>query len=58
MTAYYPLEALEPQKLEPKMVPNQELVKQVGSEESELNYIVMAFIVGVVALAISDVIRA
>jgi|TARA_B110000858_G_scaffold55101_1_gene64046 hypothetical protein len=58
MIAYYPLEELEPPKLEPKMVPNQELVKQVGSEESELNYIVMAFIVGVVALAISDVIRA
>jgi len=58
MIAYYPLEELEPPKPEPKVVPKQEPVKQVGPEESELNYIVMAFIVGVVALAISDAIRA
>ena len=31
---------------------------QVGREETELNYVIMAFIVGVVALAISDSIRA
>jgi len=31
---------------------------QVGREETELNYVIMAFIAGVVVLAVSDTIRA
>jgi len=30
----------------------------IGLEETELNYVIMAFIAGVVLLAVSDVIRA
>ena len=58
MIAYYPLEELDPPKSQPDTVVTPEPVKQSGPEESELNYIVMAFIIGVVALAISDAIRA
>lgn len=60
MIAYYPLEELDPPK---EKQPQQASVgkpekTQVGLEESELNYIVIAFIAGVIALAISDAIRA
>jgi hypothetical protein len=58
MIAYYPLEELEPPKPQPDAVVSPKPVKKIGHEESELNYVVMAFIVGVVALAISDAIRA
>tara|TARA_X000001036_G_C20339328_1_gene667857 strand:+ start:124 stop:297 length:174 start_codon:yes stop_codon:yes gene_type:complete len=57
MIAYYPLEELDPPKPQQKSVGKPEKT-QVGLEESELNYIVIAFIAGVIALAISDVIRA
>ena len=57
MIAYCPLEELNPPVKQQK--PVVELEKsQVGLEESELNYIVIAFIAGVIALAISDAIRA
>jgi hypothetical protein len=53
MIAYYPLEDLQPAKIEP------EIIKPViGHDETELNYVIMGFIVGVVVLAISDSIRA
>jgi hypothetical protein len=61
MIAYCPLEELEPPVRQQEVVTEAkaEPVKpQVGHEETELNYVIMAFIVGVVALAISDSIRA
>tara|TARA_B110000503_G_scaffold41076_1_gene67606 strand:+ start:3046 stop:3222 length:177 start_codon:yes stop_codon:yes gene_type:complete len=58
MIAYYPLEELDPPKKTPEPVMTQEVVTQISLEESELNYIVIAFIAGVVILAISDAIRA
>lgn len=58
MIAYYPLEELEPPKPQPEAVVTPKPAKKTGHEESELNYVVIAFIVGVVALAISDAIRA
>lgn len=58
MIAYYPLEELDPPKKQPESVVTKKTVKKTGLEESELNYIVIAFIVGVIALAISDAIRA
>ena len=59
MIAYYPLEELDPPKKKEQVDPVIQPEKsQVGLEESELNYIVIAFIVGVIALAVSDAIRA
>ena len=61
MIAYCPLEALEPPVRQQEVVAEAKVepVKpQVGREETELNYVIMAFIVGVVALAVSDSIRA
>jgi|TARA_R110000823_G_scaffold314501_1_gene443815 hypothetical protein len=61
MIAYCPLEELEPPVRQQEVVTETkaEPVKpQVGREETEMNYVIMAFIVGVVALAISDSIRA
>ena len=61
MIAYCPLEELEPPVRQQEVVAEAkaESVKpQVGREETELNYVIMAFIVGVVALAVSDSIRA
>ena len=59
MIAYCPLDEVEPpikkQKAVEKIKPEE---PQVGREETELNYVVMAFIVGVVLLAVSDSIRA
>lgn len=53
MIAYCPLEDLEP----PPPPRQQEVVAsvpEVGTEDTELNYVILAFIVGVVILAISD----
>ena len=58
MIAYYPLEELDPPKKKPEPIDTPKVVVQGGTEESELNYIVIAFIVGVIALAASDAIRA
>lgn len=60
MIAYYPLEELDPPKKEqqPDVVEPKTAETRIGLEESELNYVVIAFIVGVVALAVSDAIRA
>jgi hypothetical protein len=61
MIAYCPLDEVEPpmkkQKAVEKVQP-EEVKPQIGREETELNYVVMAFIVGVVLLAVSDSIRA
>lgn len=62
MIGYCPLEDLEPpmvQQREPvvmKQVVQKPPIK--GIEETECNYVVMAFIVGVLFLAVSDSIRA
>ena len=61
MIAYCPLEELEPPVRQPKPVvksKTEEVKPQIGREETELNYVIMAFIVGVVLLAVSDTIRA
>jgi len=60
MIGYCPLEELEPPiRQEPTLVqPKAEAKPKVGLEETECNYVVMAFIVGVVFLAVSDSIRA
>jgi hypothetical protein len=62
MIAYCPLEELEPPVRQQKPVvksKTEEAPKpQVGHEETELNYVIMAFIAGVVVLAVSDTIRA
>ena len=57
MIAYCPLEELEPPVRQPKPVvksKTEEVKPQIGREETELNYVIMAFIVGVVLLAVSD----
>jgi hypothetical protein len=36
----------------------EEVKPQVGREETEMNYVVMGFIVGVIILAVSDSMRA
>jgi hypothetical protein len=61
MIAYCPLEELEPPVRQQKPVvksKTEEPKPQIGREETELNYVIMAFIVGVVLLAVSDTIRA
>ena len=60
MRAYCPLEELEPPVRQPKPVvksKTEEVKPQIGREETELNYVIMAFIVGVVLLAVSDTVR-
>jgi len=54
------LEELEPPVIrqEPDVKPKTEVVNSLALEETECNYVVMAFIVGVVILAVSDSIRA
>ncbi|AET84505.1 hypothetical protein OLOG_00041 [Ostreococcus lucimarinus virus OlV4] len=59
MIGYCPLEDLEPPKRQqvapaPVVQPKTE----ASLEETECNYVVMAFIVGVLFLAVSDSIRA
>ena len=61
MIAYCPLEELEPPVRQQKPVAKAEIEEPkptIGLEETELNYVIMAFIVGVVLLAVSDTIRA
>jgi hypothetical protein len=61
MIAYCPLEELDPpiRPKQPVVEPKTEEVKPwIGHEETELNYVIMAFIVGVMLLAVSDSIRA
>jgi hypothetical protein len=65
MIGYCPLEDLEPpmkQQAPPPVsvekVAKPETEKRNGLEETECNYVVMAFIVGVLFLAVSDSIRA
>ena len=60
MIGYCPLEDLEPptQQQKPVVKPKVESKPLNGFEETECNYVVMAFIVGVVILAVSDSIRA
>jgi hypothetical protein len=61
MIGYCPLEELEPpMRREQPVVTKKPEVKSepTGLEESECNYVVMAFIVGVLFLAVSDSIRA
>ena len=61
MIAYCPLEEVEPPVRQQKVV--EEPVGQGGHdgwsyEETEMNYVIMGFIVGVIILAVSDSIRA
>jgi hypothetical protein len=61
MIAYCPLEELEPPVRQPEPVVKSKTVEvkpEIGREETELNYVIMAFIAGVVLLAVSDSIRA
>jgi hypothetical protein len=60
MIGYCPLEELEPpvRREQPVVTKKAEPKTEVGLEESECNYVVMAFIVGVLFLAVSDSIRA
>ena len=61
MIAYCPLEELEPPVRQPEPVVKSKTVEvkpEIGREETELNYVIMAFIAGVVLLAVSDTIRA
>ena len=60
MIAYCPLEDLEPpiRQQKPVVKPNIDEVKvKIGHEETELNYVIMGFIAGVVLLAVSDTVR-
>jgi len=61
MIAYCPLEELEPPARQQKAVEEpkvEEVEPLIGLEETEMNYVIMAFIAGVIALAVSDSIRA
>ena len=61
MIAYCLLEDLDPQVRQEKpveKVTTEEIKSNIGREETELNYVIMAFIGGVVLLAVSDTIRA
>jgi|TARA_B110000285_G_C14870955_1_gene489165 hypothetical protein len=59
MIGYCPLEELVPpvRHEQPVITKKDEVKPEVGLEESECNYVVMAFIVGVIFLAVSDSIR-
>ncbi len=61
MIAVCPLAEIEPpvrQQVAGAETRPEPVKPQVGREETELNYVIMAFIVGVIALAVSDSIRA
>ena len=60
MIGYCPLEEFEPpvRQQQPVVEPKAETKSAVGIEETECNYVVMAFIVGILFLAVSDSIRA
>lgn len=55
MIAYCPLDEVEPPRVVENRIQPEKVV--VGREETELNYVIMAFIVGVIVLALSDSIR-
>ncbi len=55
MIAYSPLEPVIPVQARREMVPEPE--PTIGPEETEMNYVIMAFIIGVIILAISDSMR-
>lgn len=58
MIAYCPLEDLEPPpQRRPEVAvapPSQKAQPEKADEDTELNYVILAFIVGVVLLAVSD----
>ena len=58
MIAYCPLEDVEPPpQRRPEVAvaqPPKQPEKGLGDEDTELNYVILAFIVGVVMLAVSD----
>ena len=54
MIAYCQLEDLEPRQQEVVASVPQKEVPEIGAEDTELNYVILAFIVGVVMLAVSD----
>lgn len=60
MIGYCPLEELEPpvKRQEQDVKPKTEAANSLALEETECNYVIMAFIVGVLVLAVSDSIRA
>jgi len=60
MIAYCPLEDLDPPVRRQQKVVVEPKTEQVivGREETELNYVIMGFIAGVVLLAVNDAIRA
>jgi len=61
MIAYCPLEELEPPSRRQKSIAEPEIkedMPQIGLEETEMNYVIMAFIAGVIILAVSDATRA
>lgn len=60
MIAYCPLEELEPPPPKKQQVVVRETPTKgpLGDEDTELNYVIIAFIVGVILLAVSDSIRA
>ena len=60
MIAYCPLEEVDPPVRQQKVVeePVEPKEPTVGREETELNYVIMGFIAGVVLLAVNDAIRA
>jgi len=61
MIGYCPLEDLEPPIRQQQSVvkhKTEEAKSAISLEETECNYVVMAFIVGVLFLAVSDSIRA
>jgi hypothetical protein len=60
MIAYCPLEEVDPPVRQQKVVeePVERKEPTVGREETEMNYVIMGFIVGVIILAVSDSIRA
>lgn len=59
MIAYCPLDEVEPAAVVNKKQRATVLEEEpkVGREETELNYVVMAFIVGVVMLAFTDAMK-
>ena len=59
MIAYCPLEDLEPPpqrrpEVAASCFPRKHGSRESGAEDTELNYVILAFIVGVVLLAVSD----
>lgn len=56
MIGYCPLEDVTPQ-VKPQRVLNVEAPKSVNKDDSECNYLVMFFVVGVLFLAITDNMR-